>query len=98
MAKLNVKQFSKDVNSMYSKLYNNQDSVVERSMYNAYVYIGEHIVNTCPESIKVLSEVRGDFFSSDRELAALALTFEKYGLVKQLDEYNFDVPETDDIF
>ena len=58
------KQFVKE----YNFLYDNYDNVAG---YDEALEYGDEVISTMPELVDALCKLRCDYFSSDREVAAL---------------------------
>lgn len=62
-------------NDYYDALYDaDGHDYIRHGFYDGFVNFGEQLIRDEPELIRELCMMRRDVFSSDRELAALAMT------------------------
>lgn len=74
---MNIKKFLEKFNQNYEFLYENSDHVA--GYYEALEY-GERILESCSDFVGEFVSFRGDFLSSDREVAAFGFTLSDFGL------------------
>lgn len=72
---INIEKFTKEFEQEYDFLYENDDRVAG---YNEAVEAWEPFAENHREFIKEFVLYRGDFLSSDREVAAFMFAMEKY--------------------
>ncbi len=72
---VNIEHFLEHFNAFCEYLYNNNDNV---NGFKEAVEIGNNFIESNPEFLGQFVKYRGDFISSDREVAAFAFTLCKY--------------------
>lgn len=72
---IDIKQFLKEFNQEYAFLYDHDDNVAG---YYEAVRFGDEFIKTHKDFVGEFIRFRGDFLSSDREVAAFAFAMEKY--------------------
>lgn len=73
---MDIAEFLEKFNKNYDFLYDHNDNVA--GYYEALEY-GEKIINEQPEFVREFVKYRGDFLSSDREVAAFGFTLSDFG-------------------
>jgi hypothetical protein len=73
---LDLDELVESINEKYDYLYDHEDEI-DHDEYLELMYIGEAILQDEPDFIRELCAVREDLFTSDRELAALAMALEE---------------------
>lgn len=74
---MNIKKFLEKFNQNYEFLYENSDHVA--GYYEALEY-GEKIMHEHADFVGKFAKFRGDFLSSDREVAAFGFALSDFGL------------------
>lgn len=72
---INIEKFTKEFEQEYDFLYENNDRVAG---YNEAIEAWESFAENHREFIREFVLYRGDFLSSDREVAAFMFAMEKY--------------------
>lgn len=73
---MDISKFLDRFNENYNFLYDNSDRVA--GYYEALDY-GEKIMQEWPDFVGEFAKFRGDFLSSDREVAAFGFTLADFG-------------------
>lgn len=68
---INIHKFLEQFNKEYDFLYDNYDNVAG---YDEAVVAGDEFIKKNPKFVREFVEYRGDFISSDREVAAFMFT------------------------
>ena len=66
---MDIKKTIEDISDIYTQLY---DGPVTEHKYSV-VDLGDLLLRARPELVKAIAKERGDAFTSDREIAALAI-------------------------
>ena len=74
-ANIDIEKFLKKFNQEYSFLYEHKDNVAG---FREAVEYGDHFISKNPEFVGEFVRYRGDFISSDREVAAFMFAMEPY--------------------
>ena len=75
---MDTEKLLRDFSAAYSYLYNTEDLSTAlggqaKTIYRTLVWCGEQLCEHYPEGVQELTCERDDYFTSDRELAALAI-------------------------
>lgn len=70
---INIHKFLEQFNKEYDFLYDNYDNVAG---YDEAVTAGDEFIKKNPKFVREFVEYRGDFISSDREVAAFMFALE----------------------
>lgn len=73
--KINIHKFLEQFNKEYDFLYDNFDAVAG---YDEAVAAGDEFIKKNPKFVREFVEYRGDFISSDREVAAFIFALETF--------------------
>lgn len=72
---INIHKFLEQFNKEYDFLYDNYDNVAG---YKEAVAEGDEFIKKHPKFVREFVEYRGDFISSDREVAAFMFALETF--------------------
>ena len=72
---INIHKFLEQFNKEYAFLYDNYDNVAG---YDEAVAAGDEFIKKYPKFVREFVEYRGDFISSDREVAAFMFALETF--------------------
>lgn len=72
---INIHKFLEQFNKEYDFLYDNYDNVAG---YDEAVVAGDEFIKKNPKFVREFVEYRGDFISSDREVAAFMFALETF--------------------